>query len=294
MPDNAILASPGRRGCPSVERSRELSRQRELPAVRILVADDDPRSRAGLVALVQQQGFDVIVARDGPAAIAAASAGSPDVMLLNLGVSDMAGLEVMRRLREWTRTPILIISTRENEGDKLAAFESGADDYLLKPFSVPELIARIRVALRHAKPKEESVLHFDPLRLDLASRGVTRDGERIRLTLTEYKLLARLARSAGKVMTYRELLSDVWGPRCVTQKQYLYVYIGRLRRKLEPNPTRPRFILTAARVGYRFKAEDRTWGTARISAPFLLTHPSWTPLETSCAPPTSGPHPSAP
>jgi two-component system KDP operon response regulator KdpE len=188
------------------------------------------------------------------------------VILLNLGVSDMAGVEVLRRLREWTWTPILIISTRENEGDRVAALDSGADDYLVKPLSVPELMARIRVALRHAKAKEESVLHFDLLRLDLASRGVTRDGERIRLTLTEYKLLARLARSAGKVMTYRELLNDVWGPRCVTQRQYLYVYIGHLRQKLEPTPTRPRFILTDAGVGYRFMAEDLPGKRANSSA----------------------------
>jgi two-component system KDP operon response regulator KdpE len=256
MPGNAILASPGNGG-PFVQ---------GLPAIRVLVADDDPRSRDGLVALVQQQGFDVTVARNGREAIAAASASSPDVILLNLGVSDMAGVEVMRRLREWTRTPILIISTREDEDDEVAALDSGADDYLVKPFSGRELMARLRVALRHAKAKVESVLHFDLLRVDLANRVVTRDRERIRLTLTEHKLLARLARSAGKVTTYRELLNDVWGLRCVTQKQYLYVYIGRLRQKLEPNPTQPRFILTDAGVGYRFKAEDLPGKRANSSA----------------------------
>jgi two-component system KDP operon response regulator KdpE len=256
MPDNAILASPGRSGCLFFQRRQELPRRVGLAAVRVLVADDDPRSRDGLVALVQEQGFEAIVARDGREAIAAASAGSPDVILLNLGVSDVAGVEVVRRLREWTRTPILILSARTDEDDKVAALDSGADDYLVNSISGRELMARLRVALRHTKAKEESTLHFDRLRLDLASRAVTRDGEEIRLSSTEYKLLARLARSAGKVMTYREILNDVWGPRCVSQKQYLYVYIGHLRRKLEPNPTRPTFILTHAGVGYRFKAGD--------------------------------------
>jgi two-component system KDP operon response regulator KdpE len=168
----------------------------------------------------------------------------------------MDGVDVTRRLREWTKAPIIVISAREKDQDKVAALDAGADDYLTKPFSVPELMARIRVALRHASAKEQSVVNFEGLRLDLANRVVTRDGEEVRLTPIEHKLLATLVRNAGKVMTYQQLLKDVWGPKYATQKQYLHVYVGHLRNKLEPDPTRPRFLLTDAGVGYRFKAEQ--------------------------------------
>ncbi len=170
----------------------------------------------------------------------------------------MDGLEVTRRLREWSRVPIIILSARGQEQDKVAALDAGADDYLTKPFSLPELQARMRVARRHASradEKEESAHVFGDLRVDLANRVVTRDGEDVRLTPVEYKLLATLVRNAGKVMTYQQLLREVWGLRSAHQKQYLHVYVGHLRGKLESDPARPRFLLTEPGVGYRFKGE---------------------------------------
>jgi two-component system KDP operon response regulator KdpE len=170
----------------------------------------------------------------------------------------MDGLEVTKRLREWTRTPIIVLSARDKEDDKIAALDAGADDYLTKPFSMQELLARIRVAERHAATgteKEPSVRRFGELVVDLAKRIVTRSGEEVRLTPIEWKLLATLVRSGGRVMTYQQLLKDVWGPRYATQKQYLHVYVGHLRHKLEEDPTRPKFLLTDAGVGYRLKDE---------------------------------------
>jgi two-component system KDP operon response regulator KdpE len=169
----------------------------------------------------------------------------------------MDGLEVTQRLRDWSRVPIIVLSARGQEQDKVAALDAGADDYLTKPFSLPELLARIRVARRHAASdpgeKERSIFEFGELRLDLASRLVTRGGEEVRLTPIEYRLLTTLVRNLGRVMTYQQLLKDVWGLRFASQKQYLHVYMGHLRSKLERDPARPRFLLTEPGVGYRFK-----------------------------------------
>ena len=178
--------------------------------------------------------------------------------MLDLGLPDMDGLEVTKRLREWTRTPIIVLSARDKEDDKVAALDAGADDYLTKPFSLQELLARMRVAERHATAgaeKEESVHRLGDLVVDLASRIVTRGGDEVRLTPIEWKLLATLVRNTGRVMTYQQLLKEVWGPRYASQKQYLHVYVGHLRHKLEADPTRPRFLLTDAGVGYRLKAD---------------------------------------
>jgi two-component system KDP operon response regulator KdpE len=182
----------------------------------------------------------------------------PDVVLLDLGLPDLDGIEVTRRLREWTATPIIILSARGQDQDKVPALDAGADDYLTKPFSLPELLARIRVAARHAEQrgdKKEGAFEVGDLRIDLESRVVTLSGEEVRLTPIEYKLLATLVRKAGHVLTYQQLLKDVWGPRYATQRQYLHVYMGHLRNKLEHDPARPRFLVTEPGIGYRLKIE---------------------------------------
>jgi two-component system KDP operon response regulator KdpE len=224
----------------------------------ILLIEDEPQMRRFLRASLGTTVHELLEAGTGREGLAAASARSPDVILLDLGLPDMDGLEVTKRLREWTRTPIIVLSARDKEDDKIAALDAGADDYLTKPFSMQELLARIRVAERHAATgteKEPSVRRFGELVVDLAKRIVTRSGEEVRLTPIEWKLLATLVRSGGRVMTYQQLLKDVWGPRYATQKQYLHVYVGHLRHKLEEDPTRPKFLLTDAGVGYRLKDE---------------------------------------
>jgi two-component system KDP operon response regulator KdpE len=225
----------------------------------VLLIEDEPQMRRFLRASLSTSGHKVIEAPTGRDGLAAAVAEPPDVILLDLGLPDMDGIEVTQRLREWTKTPIIVLSARDKERDKVGALDAGADDYLTKPFSMPELLARIRVANRHAASgsgKEESVADFGELKVDLANRIVTARGEEVRLTPIEFKLLATLVRNAGRVMTYQQLLKDVWGIRFATQKQYLHVYVGHLRHKLEQNPTRPRFLLTDAGVGYRFKPTD--------------------------------------
>jgi two-component system KDP operon response regulator KdpE len=224
----------------------------------VLLIEDEPQMRRFLRASLPTTGHRLIEAGTGKEGLAAAASHSPDLILLDLGLPDMDGLEVTQRLREWTRTPIIVLSARDKEHDKVAALDAGADDYLTKPFSMPELLARIRVARRHADDvpgKEESVYEFGDLKADLGNRVVTRGGEEVRLTPIEFKLLATLVRNAGRVMTYQQLLKEVWGLRFASQRQYLHVYVGHLRHKLEEDPTRPRFLLTDAGVGYRFKAD---------------------------------------
>jgi two-component system, OmpR family, KDP operon response regulator KdpE len=226
--------------------------------LKVLLIEDEPQMRRFLRASLSTSGTTLIEAATGREGLAAASSHSPDIILLDLGLPDIDGLEVTKRLREWTRTPIIVLSARDKEDDKIAALDGGADDYLTKPFSIQELLARIRVAERHAASgaeKEESVHEVGDLVVDLAKRVVTRHGEEVRLTPIEWKLLVTLVRNAGRVLTYQQLLKEVWGPRYATQKQYLHVYIGHLRSKLEPEPARPRFLLTDAGVGYRLKAE---------------------------------------
>jgi two-component system, OmpR family, KDP operon response regulator KdpE len=223
----------------------------------VLLIEDEPQMRRFLRASLSSSGHVLIEAATGREGLAAAAANPPDVILLDLGLPDMDGLEVTQRLRAWTRTPIIVLSARDKEHDKVVALDAGADDYLTKPFSMPELLARIRVAMRHAPDasKEESIYDLGDLRIDLASRVVSRRGEEIRLTPIEFKLLATLVRNAGRVMTYQQLLKEVWGLRYASQKQYLHVYVGHLRHKLEEDPTRPRFLITDAGVGYRFKTD---------------------------------------
>jgi two-component system KDP operon response regulator KdpE len=224
----------------------------------LLLIEDEPQVRRFLRSSLESTECKLLEAGTGLVGLEMAVSRRPDVILLDLGLPDIDGIEVTRRLREWTATPIIVLSARGQEADKIAALDAGADDYLTKPFGLPELLARIRVARRHAEQRrdnKDAVVSIGDLRIDLASRVVTRAGEEVRLTPIEYKLLATLVRRAGQVLTYQHLLKEVWGPRYSTQKQYLHVYMGHLRAKLEHDPARPRFLVTESGVGYRLKAE---------------------------------------
>lgn len=222
----------------------------------LLVIEDEPQVRRFLRNSLPPAEYLLIEAENGERGLSTATARHPDVILLDLGLPDVDGVEVTRRIREWTTTPIIVLSARGQDLDKVAALDAGADDYLTKPFSLPELLARIRVAARHAEQRgdrKEATFEAGDLRIDLANRIVTLAGNEVRLTPIEYKLLATLARKAGRVLTYQQLLKDVWGPRYLTQKQYLHVYMGHLRNKLEQHPAKPRFLVTEPGVGYRLK-----------------------------------------
>jgi len=229
-----------------------------MSALMLLLIDDEPQVRRFLRSSLPPVEYKLLEADTGERGLATASAQRPDVILLDLGLPDLDGVEVTRRLREWTATPIIILSARGQDQDKVAALDAGADDYLTKPFSLPELLARIRVAARHASErgdKQDAVFEVGDLRIDRAARVVTLGGEEVRLTPIEYKLLTALARRAGHVLTYQQLLKEVWGPRSLTHKQYLHVYMGHLRGKLEHDPAKPRFLVTEPGVGYRLKGE---------------------------------------
>ncbi|MBS1242284.1 MAG: chemotaxis protein CheY [Nitrospirae bacterium] len=226
----------------------------------ILLIEDEPQMRRFLRITLESHGYRFVEAGTAQEGLMQASMRNPDVVLLDLGLPDLDGLEVTERLREWTQTPIIVISAREQEQDKVKALDAGADDYLTKPFSAGELMARVRVALRHAlrlrSGQNEPVFTHAGLLVDLAARRVfVRDNE-IHLTPIEYKLLTALIRNAGKVVTHRQLLLEVWGPGQVSEVQYLRVYMTQLRHKLEADPARPRFLLNEPGVGYRLNADE--------------------------------------
>ena len=229
------------------------------PAPLILLIEDEPQMRRFLRAALGGHDYRLVEAATAKEGLAHAAGRNPDVILLDLGLPDTDGLEVTRQLREWSRTPIIVLSARGREQDKVAALDLGADDYLTKPFGVEELLARIRVALRHASlppgASPDPVFEADDLKVDLARRQVFRAGEEVHLTPTEYKLLATLVRHAGKLLTHRQLLHDVWGSNFISQTHYLRIYVMQLRQKIEHDPTRPRLLLTEPGVGYRFRAE---------------------------------------
>ena len=223
----------------------------------ILLIEDEPQMRRFLRVTLQSHGYRLIEAASGQDGLMQAATRSPDVLLLDLGLPDMDGIEVTRKIREWSEVPIIIISAREQEMDKVKALDAGADDYLTKPFGADELFARIRVALRHmalrTAGQREPVFIVEDLRVDLSSRQVFLKDKEIHLTPIEYRLLAVLVKYAGKVVTHTQLLKEVWGPVYADQQQYLHVYMSQLRRKLESEPARPRFLINEPAVGYRLK-----------------------------------------
>ncbi len=224
---------------------------------RILVIDDEHEIRRMLHVALSAHGYAVAEAASGSDGLSQALIFHPDLVVLDLGLPDLDGMEVIGHLREWTRVPVVILSVREHESDKIAALDAGADDYVTKPFSMGELLARIRVAIRRAATTEdEPVLTFPGLTIDLARRIVVLNKEEVRLTPTEYEILKYLALHAGRVVTHRQLLRAVWGPNYQEETHYLRVYVGQLRRKIEADPARPRYITTEPGVGYRFMSAD--------------------------------------
>lgn len=221
---------------------------------RVLIIDDEQEIRSLLHVALQAHGYECAQAGSGEEGLAEAAAWKPDLVLLDMGLPDMEGLTVVRRLREWSKAPVIILSVRDQEMDKIQALDFGADDYLAKPFSMGELLARIRVALRHqADISAEPVLSFGDLTIDLNGRVVRFRNVDVRLTPTEYDLLKKLALHAGKVVTHRQLLTAVWGRDYEEETHYLRIFIGHLRRKIEPNPTCPAYIITEPGVGYRLQ-----------------------------------------
>lgn len=228
-------------------------------APQILVIDDEPQILRALKAILSERGFRVVIANRGEDGLTQAAISQPDVVILDLGLPDMNGLDVCKRLREWTQVPIIVLSVRESEADKVAALDAGADDYLTKPFGIEELLARVRVALRHlsqAQGSHEPVIQAGEIQIDLARHVVKRGSEEVRLTPTEYDLLAYLAVNAGRVLTHSSILEHVWGWAESNNIEYLRVYMMQLRKKLEDNPRNPRYLLTEPGVGYRFTTAD--------------------------------------
>jgi two-component system KDP operon response regulator KdpE len=226
------------------------------PGPLVLVVDDELQMRRFLRASLASRDFAVVEAASAQEALSLMVSHNPEIVLLDLGLPDQDGVEWTRSVREWSHTPIIVISAREQEGDKVRALDAGADDYLTKPFGLNELLARMRVALRHAEQTgaaEEPVLDLGPLRLDLARRQVTIEGRELRLTPLEYRILSLLARNAGKVLTHSQILREVWGPGHTQQTHYLRVYMAQLRRKLQADIARPHLLTTEPGVGYRLR-----------------------------------------
>jgi two-component system KDP operon response regulator KdpE len=224
--------------------------------LRVLVVDDEPAIQRFLHSALTAHGQTVLEASDGNQALEQVALHRPDLVILDLGLPDIDGIEVTRRIREWSTIPIIILSVRGQESDKIAALDAGADDYLTKPFGVGELLARMRVAMRRLAPAaNEAVFVTGTLTVDLARRLVTLAGEEIQLTPTEYDLLRVLVTHAGKVLTHHQLLRQVWGPGYEPDSHLLQVNVSNLRRKLEPDPSRPRFLITEPGVGYRLRID---------------------------------------
>jgi two-component system, OmpR family, KDP operon response regulator KdpE len=226
-----------------------------MPEPAIVLIEDEPPIRKFLRAILMSQGYRLFEAATGADGLVEAATRQPEVVIVDLGLPDMDGLEVIRRLREWSPVPIIVLSARGQETDKVAALDMGADDYVSKPFGAGELLARIRVALRHAvgasREDGDGIFTVGDLRVDLARRHVFVVGKEVHLTPIEYRLLTVLIRHAGKVLTHRQLLKEVWGPSHTDQPHYLRVYMAQLRRKVEADPARPRYLLTESGVGYR-------------------------------------------
>jgi len=227
-----------------------MSEKPHQPAV--LIIDDEVQIRRLLRVTLEANGYRVLEAATGNEGLVAAAQWRPEVIVLDLGLPDMDGSMVLKRLREWSQAPVLVLSVREGELDKVSALDLGADDFMTKPFSTAEFLARLRVAQRHAQPLEENaVFRCGHLQVDLSTRIVTLKGQEVKMTPTEYSLLRLLVRNAGKVVTHRQILKEVWGPTYVEQTHYLRVYVAHLREKIETDPSRPELLLTEPGVGYR-------------------------------------------
>jgi two-component system KDP operon response regulator KdpE len=221
---------------------------------RVLVVDDDAPLLRALSINLRARGYDVRTAADGASALRHAAGSRPDLVILDLGLPGIDGTEVIAGLRGWTQVPVIVLSARQDQADKVHALDSGADDYLTKPFGMDELMARVRAALRRAQPGEDvPVVATADFTVDLASKRVTKDGEQVRLTPTEWHLLEILVRNPGKLLSRQQLLTEVWGPAFADEGNYLRVYVAGLRRKLERNPSHPEHLLTEPGLGYRFQ-----------------------------------------
>jgi two-component system KDP operon response regulator KdpE len=223
----------------------------------VLVVDDEPQIRRLLTVTLEANAYRVLAAVSGQEGVVLAAQHRPALVILDLGLPDLSGQVVLRRLREWSNVPVIVLSVQDDEKGKVAALDAGADDYVTKPFNTDELLARLRVALRRSsKTEAAAVVHAKNLVVDLATRRVTVGGKEVKLSKTEYDLLRLLARHAGKVLTHRQILNEVWGPGHEHDTHYLRVYIAHLREKLESNPDSPELVLTEMGVGYRFLAND--------------------------------------
>jgi two-component system KDP operon response regulator KdpE len=221
---------------------------------RVLVVDDEAPLARALAINLRARSYEVDVAPDGRRALRLAADRPPDVVILDLGLPDMAGLEVLAGLRGWTRVPVVVLSARQTPEEKVAALDAGADDYMTKPFAMNELLARVRAAVRRAAPSDDPpVVVTAAFTVDLAARRVTRDDADVRLTPTEWSVLEVLVRNSGRLVSQRQLLHEVWGPNYDSETHYLRIYLAHLRRKLEPEPSRPRYLLTEPGMGYRFE-----------------------------------------
>lgn len=224
-------------------------------SVAALVIDDEPQIRRLLRVILEGAGYRVFDAPNGKEGLIQAAQRKPDIILLDLGLPDMEGADVLSRIREWSKAPILILSVRDNEDEKVSALDSGADDYVTKPFNAAELLARMRAALRHAQSHTgDAVFKCGQLDIDLSRRLVTKAGVEVKLTPIEYSLLRLLVSHAGKVLTHRQLLTEVWGEKAADQSHYLRVHFAHLREKLETNPSTPELILTEPGIGYRLNS----------------------------------------
>ena len=224
---------------------------------RVLVVDDEPQIVRALVINLRARGYEVDAAHDGASALELAAARHPDVVLLDLGLPDMDGTQVIRGLRGWTKIPVIVLSARHASDEKVEALDAGADDYVTKPFGMDELLARLRAAVRRATPvgsePDEAVVSTDGFTVDLVAKRVQREGADVRLTPTEWHLLEVLVRNAGRLVSQKQLLQEVWGPAYGTETNYLRVYMAQLRRKLEADPAHPRYFITEPGMGYRFE-----------------------------------------
>jgi two-component system, OmpR family, KDP operon response regulator KdpE len=221
---------------------------------RVLVVDDEPQMLRALSINLRARGYELDLAQTGKEALRLVAKAHPDVVVLDLGLPDLDGMEVIAGIRGWSSVPIVVLSARDREVDKVAALDAGADDYVQKPFGMDELLARLRAALRRASPSDEmAVVETPDFTVDLGAKRVLRQGSEVRLTATEWHIVEVLVRNAGRLVTQRQLLQEVWGPKYERETHYLRVFLAQIRHKLEPNPREPRYFITAARMGYRFE-----------------------------------------